>query len=429
MSTATHTAAGGRLAGKVALITGAAGNLGQAIARRYLDEGATVVFSGRDRARTDAARDAAIAAADVAADRAFTVVIDGADAESVRAGIAEVVARYGRVDVLVNNAGSAGPKQPLENLPLSRDDLAALQAGGSSDGETVGDAARNIMVVAWNMVRAAAGAMGDGGSIINVSTIFSRTEYYARAAYTVPKAAMNAMSREMAAELGPRGIRVNLLFPGPIASERIRSVFATMDGLRGDEPGATAKHFFDLMALERSVEGAPKAKTFPTPADIANTCVFLGSDESAAFAGHDFEVTHGMRVAGESRSTFASRPAMRPVDGDGLGVLVAAGSQTEDAMALARVQADCGARVLLGFHSKAAADEVAEKLGSDHRIIVANFDRHDHVAMDQALADFTARHFPITGALVLPTRPAGYFSGALGEASDAQVERFVDDEL
>ena len=386
----------GRLAGKVALITGAAGNLGQSIARRYLGEGATVVFSGRDRTRTDAARDAAIAAIGVDADRASTVVIDGADADSVRAGIAEVVARHGGIDVLVNNAGSAGPKQPLENLPLSRADLAALQAAGSTDTETVGDAARNIMVVAWNMVRAAAGAMREGGSIINVSTIFSRTEYYARAAYTVPKAAMNAMSREMATELGPRGVRVNLLVPGPIASERIRTVFAAMDGLRGDEPGATAKHFFDLMALERSVDGASKAKTFPTPADIANTCVFLGSDESAAISGHDFEVTHGMAVRQESRSTYQSRPSMRAIDGGGLGVLVTAGSQIDDAIAYARVQAVCGAEVLIGFHARSAAEDAGVQLAGTPRITVAHFPRHDHLVMDAVLADFTAARVPLT---------------------------------
>ena len=423
------TAAQGRLAGKVALITGAAGNLGQAIAQRYLAEGATVVFSGRDRTRTNTARDAAVIAAGVGPERASTVVIDGANAESVRDGISEVVARHGRIDVLVNNAGSAGPKQPLENLPLSIADLEALQKTGSTDSETVGDAARNIMVVAWNMVRAAAASMGEGGSIINVSTIFSRTEYYARAAYTVPKAALNALSREMAAELGGKGVRVNLLFPGPIASERIRNVFAAMDGLRGDEPGATANHFFNLMALERSVEGAPKAKTFPTPADIANTCVFLGSDESAAFSGHDFEVTHGMAVRQESRSTYLSRPTMRSIDGGGLGVLVTAGSQVDDAIALARVQADCGAQVLLGFHSQAAAEDAEAVLGTTPRIKVAHFPRHDHVVMDAVLAEFTAGQLPITGALILPTRPAGYFTGLLGEASDAQVERFVDDEL
>ncbi len=419
----------GRLAGKVALITGAAGNLGQNIARRYLAEGATVVFSGRDRARTDAARDAAIAETGVPATRASTVVIDGADAEAARAGIAEAVARHGRIDILVNNAGSAGPKQPLENLPLSAADLKALHDAGGTDSETVGDAARNIMVVAWNMVRAAAGAMGEGAAIINVSTIFSRTEYYARAAYTVPKAAMNAMSREMASELGPRGIRVNLLFPGPIASERIRTVFAAMDRLRGDDQGATARHFFDLMALERSVDGSPRAKTFPTPADIANTCVFLGSDESAAMSGHDFEVTHGMAVRQESRSTYLTRPTMRAIDGAGLGVLVAAGSQVDDAIAFAEVEADAGAEVLLGFHSAAAAEDAAERLAGRPRIRVAHFDRHDHGAMDRALADFTAEVAPLTGALVLPTRPAGYFSGFLAEASDAQVERFVDDEL
>ena len=419
----------GRLAGKVALVTGAAGNLGQQIVRRYLAEGATVVLSGRDRERTDAARAAAVADTGVPDDRASTVVIDGADADSVRAGIAEAVARHGRLDILVNNAGSAGPKQPLENLPLSRADLDATRAAGSTDTETVGDAARNIMVVAWNFVRAAAASMGPGGAIVNVSTIFSRTEYYARAAYTVPKAALNALSRELALELGPRGIRVNLLFPGPIASERIRSVFATMDGLRGDEPGSTAAHFFGLMSLERELAGTPKAKTFPVPLDIANTCVFLGSDESAAFNGHDFEVTHGMGVRQESRSTYLSRPAMRSVDGAGLAVLVSAGNQVDDALALAKVQADCGADVLIGFHSEGAADDARERLGDTPRIAVAHFPRHDHLEMDAALAAFTAGGTPINGALILPTRPAGYFTGSLAAATDADVERFVDDEL
>ncbi len=422
-------AATGRLAGKVALITGAAGNLGQSIARRYLAEGATVVFSGRDRTRTDAAREAAVAFAGVQQHMASTVVIDGADADSVRAGIAEAVERHGGIDILVNNAGSAGPKQPLENLPLSDADLSALKAAGSTDSETVGDAARNIMVVGWNLVRAAAGVMTAGGSIINVSTIFSRTDYYARAAYTVPKAALNALSRSLAVELGGRGIRVNLLFPGPIASERIRTVFAAMDGLRGDAPGATANHFFDLMALERSVDGAERAKTFPTPADIAHSCVFLGADESAAFSGHDFEVTHGMAVPPESRSTFLSRPAMRSIDGGGLGVLVSAGSQIDDAIAIARVQADNGAEVLIGFHAEAAAEDAAARLAGVARITVAHFPRHDHVAMDAVLADFTATHVPVTGAIMLPTRAAGYFKGSLSEASDAAVERFVDDEL
>lgn len=415
-------AASGRLSGKVALITGAAGNLGGSIVRRYLAEGATVVMSGRDAARTTAALDAALADTGASAERASIVTMDGSDIESVRAGISEIIARHGRIDVLVNNAGSAGPKQVLGDLPLLREELE-----GTPDSETVGDAARNIMVVAWNLVRAAAPAMGEGGSIINVSTIFSRTDYFGRAAYTVPKAALNILSKGLARELGPRGIRVNQLYPGPIASERIRTVFAAMDKLKGDAAGSTANHFFDLMALERSVDGAAKAKTFPTPADIANACVFLGSDESAAFAAHDFEVTHGMAVPLESRSEFLHRPDMRSVDGDGHGILISAGNQLDDALAIAGLFAGQGARVLIGVHAQAALDDAMQRLPAG--VTAVRFPRHDHMAMDSALARFTAHVAPIDGAVILPTRGPGYFTGDLAHASDAHVERFVDDEL
>jgi len=419
----------GRLAGKVALVTGAAGNLGGEIARHYLNEGATVVFTGRTAARIDAA--AAAARADTGADESqtSTVVMDGADAASCRAGIAEILARHGKIDILVNNAGSAGPKQPLERLPLSRADLEALQAEGSTDTETVGDAARNILGVAWNMVRAAAGAMAEGGSIINVSTIFSRTHYYGRTAYTVPKAALNALSRELSLELGPRGIRVNLVFPGPIASERIRTVFAAMDTMRGDDAGTTASQFFDLMSFERSVEGAPRAKTFPTPRDIAMTCVFLGSDESAAFNGHDFEVTHGMTVRKESRSTYLSRPTMRSIDGGGLAIVVVAGTQVAEAVAVARVQADLGAEVLLGFIREVEAIEARRMLGDTARVSVVQFDRADHDMMDRELDAFTERACAITGAIVMPAYGPDHFTGTLADASDEAVDEFVDDEL
>ncbi len=419
----------GRLAGKVALVTGAAGNLGGEIARHYLAEGATVVFTGRTQARIDAAMAAALADTGADAACASAVVMDGADPQSCRAGIAELIARHGRIDILVNNAGSAGPKQPLERLPLSAADLAELKAAGGTDTETVGDAARNILGVAWNMIRAAVPALAEGASIINVSTIFSRTHYYGRTAYTVPKAALNALSRELSLELGPRGIRVNLLFPGPIASERIRTVFAAMDTMRGDDQGTTAKQFFDLMSFERSVEGAPRAKTFPTPRDIAMTCVFLGSDESAAFNGHDFEVTHGMTVRKESRSTYLERPTMRSIDGAGLGIVVVAGSDIEEAVAVARVQAEAGAEVLVGCNR---ADDVAaaEALAAGAaRLRVAHFPRDDHDVMDATLDAFTDACLPVTGAIILPAFGASRFTGTLADADDAAVDAFVDGEL
>ncbi len=428
MSTATTPS--GRLAGKVALITGAAGNLGSEIVRHYLRQGALVVLSGRTRARLDAARDAALADTGVPASQADTVVMDGADPASVRAGMADLVARHGRLDILINNAGSAGPRQPIEKVPLTSEELAQLRAEGSSDTETLAQATRNILGVSWNMLRAAAPFLKEGASVINVSTIFSRTKYYGRTAYVVPKAALNALSRKVSEELGARGIRVNMVFPGPIRSERIRSVFATMDQLKGAEPGSTAHEFFDMMTLNRAFDGQPPSKDFPVPADIAHTCVFLGSDESLAFNGHDFEVTHGMQVRKESRSTWVSRPTMRTVDAIGHTVLVAAGDQLDDALAIAQLQAEVGARVVLGLPSQSDCDRALGQLSDmrhGQRVEVRVFDRTDPATMDAALAEDHGG--PITGAIVMPAHGAERFSAALCDASDDDMERFVDEEL
>ena len=125
-------------------------------------------------------------------------------------------------------------------MPLTREELDALRAEGASDSETLADATRNILGVAWNMLRASTPLLKPGASVINVSTIFSRTQYYGRTAYVVPKAALNALSRALSEELGARGVRVNTVFPGPIESPRIRTVFAAMDTLRKAAAGTTA---------------------------------------------------------------------------------------------------------------------------------------------------------------------------------------------
>ena len=432
-SVATRTpTTGGRLAGKIAIVTGAAGNLGGYIVRHYLAEGATVVMTGRTAARTEAAAEAIRAETGVDAARIASVTLDGADPQSVRDAIAEVVKRFGRIDILVNNAGSTGPKQPIEHVPLDRDELAALQKRGSTDSETVGDALRNIFGVGFNLARTAAPHMDEGGSIINISTIFSRTQYYARTAYVVPKAAMNAWSRELSLELGPRGIRVNLVFPGPIESERIRSVFSTMDTMRGDDPGTTANLFFDTMSLERSTGGNSKAKTYPTPTDIATTCVFLGSDDSAAYNGHDFEVTHGMTVRKEARSVYLSRPTMRSMDGTGLAVLVAAGDGWEEALEIAKIQIACGARALLGLTRQAdvaIAQARARAEGVDERLTIIRFNRTEPAAMEAALDAYTQAHSPINGAIFMPVLGPGELVGDMVDASDEDLATFMDVEL
>ena len=432
VKTAQSAAATGKLADKIAVVSGAAGNLGGHIVRHYLAEGATVVMTGRTTARTEAAAAAIREETGIDAARLAIVTLDGADAQSVRDGVADIVRRFGRIDILVNNAGSTGPKQPIEHMPIGRDELVALQKRGSNDTETVGDALRNIFGVGWNLARTVAPHMGEGGSIINISTIFSRTQYYARTAYVVPKAAMNAWSRELSLELGARGIRVNLVFPGPIESERIRSVFSTMDTMRGDAPGTTANLFFDMMSLERSTNGKAKAKTYPTPTDIATTCVFLGSDDSAAFNGHDFEVTHGMTVRKEARSVYLSRPTMRSMDGQGLAVLIAAGDGWQEALEIAKIQIACGARALLGLTRQAdvaIAQARAKAEGVDDRLTIVRFNRLEPAAMEATLDAYTQEHSAINGAIFMPVLGPGELVGDLVDAKDEDIATFMDVEL
>lgn len=91
-------------------------------------------------------------------------------------------------------------------------------------------------------------------------------------------------------------MRVNNLLPGPIRSERIRGVFASMDQLNGAQPGAAAQDSVEVMTLQRDYDGGEPRKGCPVPTDIAHICYFLGSDETLAFNGHNFEATHGMKL-------------------------------------------------------------------------------------------------------------------------------------
>lgn len=441
----------GRLAGKVAVITGAAGNIGTEITRRFLREGATVVMTGRDRRKLDAARAALRAELHVPASRIVVLAMDAGEPGQVRSAITQLLSTVGRIDILVNNAGTAGPKCRLLDLPFDAADLSHLAERGLVESETVGAAARNLLGLAWNLVRAVAPHLEAGASVINVSTIFSRTQYYGRAAYVVPKAALNTFSRLLAAQLGPRGIRVNTVFPGPIESPRIRTVFAAMDGLRKVAAGTTAEDFLGLMTLSRNpalariaaaadgasavdapTEAVAPSKGFPTVSDVANTIVFLASDESAALNGHNFEVTHGMTVRQESRSTWVSRPELRTVDGTGLRVLVAAGDQVTDALAVARVQANCGAEVRLTLGSEESVRAAEDALGLDavdQRIRVSLLDRTREETVRGFFGEIAAAGETLYGAIIMPAFGAWRFRGDFVALSDSDVEAFLDGEI
>jgi len=414
----------GRLQGKVALVTGAAGNFGGHIVQRFLREGAIVVLTGRDPERLANARTRLIQAADAPESQAMAVRMDGADPEQVRAAITAVVERFGRLDVVVNNAGSSGPRQKLENLPLTREEL-------GSDTETVADAARNLLAVPWNVVRAAAPYLRPGASVINVSTVFSRTEYFGRTAYVVPKAALNALSRRLAQEFGGYGVRVNTVLPGPIESDRIRTVFSAMDHLREQAEGTTAGEFFRRMSLARSFDGGTPEHTFPIVADVVNAVLYLASDEAGALNGHDLDVTHGLAVSQDSGTMIVDRPGLRTVDGTGVSVLVMAGDDLHDALAIARMQASCGASIVLGVASQPLLQAATLSLtGSpeDDRIVPVLADRSRPATVTAALQKH-GHDGRLSAAIVLPALPPGELTGPLRDALDSDLDTFIDREL
>ncbi len=422
----------GRLVNKVAIVTGGAGNIGRTITRRFLEEGATVVIADLFAEPLQEFRTELIEKDGYPAERVLTSQMDGSNIDKVRASIDDIVKQTGRIDVLVNNAGSPGPRQRLADLPMKNDELQP------PDRETLSDAIGNLLGVIWHPIRAAAPHMPVGSSIINVSTIFSRTDYYGRMAYVVPKAAVNSLSRSMARELGKRGIRVNTIYPGPIDSQRIRSVFQSMDNLKGLSEGSTAQEFFDIMALNRPDENGELKAGFPKTLDIANTMVFLGSDQSAAFAGHSFEVTHGMDVPAESRTTFVSRPGLRNVDLSGKVVMVCAGDQVDDAISLTKILRSRQAETVISFRSAAALSQAEHAIQELRRNdpafqmpLLIHLNPMDSQDADASLEEIVEATGGPHIAVILPaygveTQPA---APTLAEAKDDIVTRFLNEEI
>jgi 3-oxoacyl-[acyl-carrier protein] reductase len=191
---------GQKLAGKVAVVTGGSRGIGAAIAKRLAAEGATV---GITYAKGADAAASVVKAIEAAGGKALAIQADAADAGAVKAAIEKTVAKFGRLDVLVNNAGTAIPK-PFEEATLEElDHVVDLNL-------------RGVFIA----TQAALKHIGEGGRIINIgSCVGERNFTPGLAAYAATKGAVKMFTQGLAREVGTRGITVNNVQPGPIDTD------------------------------------------------------------------------------------------------------------------------------------------------------------------------------------------------------------------
>lgn len=238
-----------RLKGKVAVVTGAAQGLGQAMAERFADEGAKVVAVDMQDLQYEK-------------DNVTGKKLDVSDSEACKAFFDEVVDSYGQIDILVNNAG------------ITRDAMTRKM----SDEQW--DLVMNVNLKGvFNLTRHIGPHMEQigGGSIINISSVVGEYGNIGQANYAATKAGVIGLAKTWAKEFARKGVpvRVNAIAPGYIMTDILKTV-----------PEDLLKQFASMTMLKRLGE----------PKEIADAALYLASDESSYVTGHVLSVNGGMRL-------------------------------------------------------------------------------------------------------------------------------------
>ena len=268
----------GRLAGKVAIVTGGTSGMGEATVERYVAEGARVMIAGR---REDAGN--AIVER-LGADAAFTRTDVTREAEVERL-VTATVERWGRVDILFNNAGSGHAYRLVEEFDAAEflDQVWTL----------VGSCFLAVKYAAPIMKRQGAGSIINNGSTAGVTTDGSSADYSAL------KAGMIQVTKVWATELISHGVRVNCISPGAITTP----IFWGGAGTQSAEENRARMERLDRWWIENRPQNRPGH-----PDDIAHAAVFLGSDESLHVSGHNLMVDVGLTV---TRGSFEDLQQMK----------------------------------------------------------------------------------------------------------------------
>jgi NAD(P)-dependent dehydrogenase (short-subunit alcohol dehydrogenase family) len=251
----------GRIDGKVAAITGGASGIGAGTVRRFVEEGAKVLIADLDEEKGRAL------AAELGDATAF-LRTDVSKEADVAAMIAETTDRFGRIDVLFNNAGFGGALGPVQSTSLEDYDLTM-------------DVLLKSVFLGMKHVAPLMKAQGSG-SIISTASVAGIRVGYAPHLYSVAKAGVIHLTKTVALELGEHGIRVNAICPGFIATP-----------LAAGRPDATESQIDQLRAAGAASQVLGRVGE---PRDIANMALFLASDDSEWITGREFVVDGGFEA-------------------------------------------------------------------------------------------------------------------------------------
>jgi NAD(P)-dependent dehydrogenase (short-subunit alcohol dehydrogenase family) len=261
----------GKLAGKHAVITGAASGIGEATARLFAAEGATVILADVDEQRGKRL-------ADELGDRTAFVATDVSSEADVDRAVGASVEHFGGLDVMFNNAGVPGSSGSIEDIEVAAWD------------HTLGVHLRGVFLG----IRAAARIMRPQGhgSIINTASVAAFRANYAGHDYSAAKAAIRHLTVTTANELGEHGVRVNAVCPGATAT----AIFGRAAGLDAEQAQRTIP--FMTAALSNSAP-MPRAAQ---PADIAEAVLWLASDAASYVTGQAIAIDGGMLTGSVRRN-------------------------------------------------------------------------------------------------------------------------------
>ena len=247
-----------RLAGKAALVTGASSGTGRAIALTFAEEGASVTVADVRRDPREGGTPTDELIEESGGDGQF-VETDVSDVDALQAAIDETVSAFGSLDVMVNNAGVFPGLQPISEVD-------------EEDYEWLMNINLKGVVFGSKLAAEVMREQGDGGAIVNLSSIAGLNGFTDSSLYCASKGGVANLTRELALELGPDGIRVNAINPGVI-----ETAMTTED----EEVAGT---MLEEIPLRR--DGRPE--------DVADVALFLASDESAYVSGHNLVVDGGL---------------------------------------------------------------------------------------------------------------------------------------